>query len=136
MRYLVDCEPGGDEDVHVTHESHGKNQIALGMTSHLIAACEQAQRTQSSQQVARTQSRWKYGESQLIITRKMKGPLCAVFCPLGPLCATLFLQACPREATSSPRQEKLFFASIYRANTDPPGHKNPAMGFFRGVDQD
>ena len=131
MRYLVDCEPGCDEDVYVTHESHGKNQIALGMTSHLIAACEQAQRTQSSQQVARTQSRWKYGESQLSHNySENEGPTLCGFCPLGPLCATLFLQACPREATSSPRQEKLFFASICRANTDSPVTKNRLWASF------
>jgi|TARA_B100000513_G_scaffold14573_1_gene5877 hypothetical protein len=34
-------------------------------------------------------------------------------------------------------KKSFFFASICRANTDPPiTKKNPAMGFFWGVDQD
>ena len=92
VRYLVDCEPGCDEDVHVTHESQGKYQIALGMTS--SPHVSKAQATQSrSKQVARTQSRWKsYGESNsVIITRKMKGPTCAAFltflAQIAPLCS-------------------------------------------------
>ena len=37
---------------------------------------------------------------------------------------------------SLPLQDELFFLPAFIARKMTPGHKNPAMGFFGGVDQD
>ena len=77
------------------------------------------------------------GHSSTLGYREKKMPRSCKSCLLCANCYEPYIILCIVYIQARrPKNMRFFLASICHAITEPPGHENPAMGFFWGVGQD